>query len=400
MHSFTSVAIMACGLNTALAGVLDFPLSRRAVSPDNTCGTKGTGGTPNAYTCPTELPCCSSNGFCGSTDAYCLVGGGCQSPFGTCKTPEAESPPPTTPSGGECGPGKGSCGPTECCSGAGFCGTGLDFCQAPDCQFNFGPACDANALPTGTNTSSIPRPKAGNVLYGSAGIYDCTETGTMALTFDDGPYIYTERVLDLLKQYNAKATFFVTGNNIGKGAIDDPSTPWPGLLKRMFEEGHQIASHSWSHADLCNITSAERKNEMYKLEMAVRNVVGVIPTYMRPPYSSCNAECGCEADMEELGYHITYFDLDTSDYLNNTPELIQNAKNLFDQPLEGKSPATNEFLLIAHDIHNTTAEVLTEYMLQGIAARGYRPVTVGTCLGDDQANWYRADATTPPAPAK
>jgi peptidoglycan/xylan/chitin deacetylase (PgdA/CDA1 family) len=75
----------------------------------------------------------------------------------------------------------------------------------------------------------------------------------------------------------------------------------------MYDEGHQVASHTWSHPDLCNITSAQRKDEMYKNEMALRNILGVIPTYMRPPYSSCTAECGCEADMLELGYHITYF---------------------------------------------------------------------------------------------
>lgn len=57
----------------------------------------------------------------------------------------------------------------------------------------------------------------------------------------------------------------------------------------MYDEGHQIASHTWSHPDLCNITSAQRKDEMYKNEMAIRNVVGVIPTYMRPPFSSCTA---------------------------------------------------------------------------------------------------------------
>lgn len=142
----------------------------------------------------------------------------------------------TSPSGGECGAGKGSCGSTECCSAAGFCGTGSgqfvacpflyyntdmleDFCKAPDCQFNFGPACDANAIPAGTNTSSIARTKVGNVLYGSAGIYDCSTKGDMALTFDDGPFIYTSHILDLLKQYNASATFFVTGNNNGMLAL-------------------------------------------------------------------------------------------------------------------------------------------------------------------------------------
>lgn len=95
-------------------------------------------------------------------------------------------------------------------------GNVTEHCQAPDCQFNFGPACDANAIPTGTNTSSIPRPKAGTVLYGSAGIFDCQNAGQMAITFDDGPSIYTSTVLDLLDQYGAKATFFMTGNNNGK----------------------------------------------------------------------------------------------------------------------------------------------------------------------------------------
>jgi peptidoglycan/xylan/chitin deacetylase (PgdA/CDA1 family) len=54
------------------------------------------------------------------------------------------------------------------------------------------------------------------VLYGSAGIYDCVNSGDMALTFDDGPFIYTSHILDLLDQYNASATFFITGNNNGK----------------------------------------------------------------------------------------------------------------------------------------------------------------------------------------
>ena len=91
----------------------------------------------------------------------------------------------------------------------------LEYCAAPDCQFDYGPACDANAIPSGTNTSSIDRGKLGTVLYGSAGIYDCVNNGTMALSFDDGPYIYTSHILDVLQQYNASATFFITGNNNG-----------------------------------------------------------------------------------------------------------------------------------------------------------------------------------------
>lgn len=163
----------------------------------------------------------------------------------------------------------------------------------------------------------------------------------------------------------------------------------------MHAAGHQIASHTWSHADLVTqCTSAQRKNEMYKNEMALRNILGFIPTYMRPPYSSCDAASGCEADLAELGYHITYFDLDTQDYLNDSPTLIQNSINIFDQALAGRSSTTDDFLVISHDIHNQTSVVLVEYMLKTLEAQGYHPVTVGDCLGDDPANWYRTDTST------
>lgn len=95
--------------------------------------------------------------------------------------------------------------------------------------------------------------------------------------------------------------------------------------------------------------------------------------------------------MATLGYHVTYFNLDTADYLNDSPTLIQNSKTIFDNALAGKSSATDEFLVISHDIHNQTSEVLVEYMLIGLQAKGYRAVTVGECLGDPKANWYRTD---------
>ncbi|KAF8867035.1 glycoside hydrolase/deacetylase [Acephala macrosclerotiorum] len=359
-----------------------------------------------------------NSGWCGNSTDYCSVSNGCQSAYGTCdaatnSTSGGGTGTPGTSTNGQCGPGFGTCASNECCSLAGFCGVTEEYCTAPDCQFNYGPACDANKIPPGTNTSSIPRNALGSVMYGSDGIYDCANPGDMALTFDDGPFIYTSHILDLLDQYNASATFFITGNNNGKGAIDNTSLAWPTLIKRMYTEGHQVASHTWSHPDLCNITSDQRKNEMYKNEMALRNIIGVIPTYMRPPYSSCTlgmlprtqecemeqstnlrTECGCEADMEALGYHITYFDLDTQDYLNDSPTLITNSQDIFTSALSGKSPSTDDFLVISHDIHNQTSQALVEFMLKSLTSAGYKPVTVGTCLGDPAANWYRTDTTS------
>ncbi|KAL1644752.1 hypothetical protein SLS58_004216 [Diplodia intermedia] len=293
---------------------------------------------------------------------------------------------------GQCGAGFGSCNAGYCCSAAGWCGVGTDYCMSPDCQFNYGPACDANASPAGTNTSSVTRDLKGSVEYGGAGIYDCVVNGQVALTYDDGPYIYTDGMLDVLKKYNAKATFFITGNNNGKGQIDNAAYGWDTVIKRMYSEGHQIASHTWSHQDLSAITSAQRKDQMVKNEMALRNILGFFPTYMRPPYSSCTAASGCEDDMKALGYHVTYFDLDTDDYDNTTPDKIQNAKDNFSKALAGKAAASNDFLAIAHDIHQQTAQNLTEYMLQTLQAAGYTAVTVGECLGDDEANWYRSSS--------
>jgi hypothetical protein len=97
-----------------------------------------------------------------------------------------------------------------------WCGLGADFCAAPYAQFNYGSGADTLQVPPGPATPGVARTKLGTIAYGGVGIYDCVEPGVIALTFDDGPYIYTSKVLDVLEQYNATATFFISGNNNGK----------------------------------------------------------------------------------------------------------------------------------------------------------------------------------------
>jgi hypothetical protein len=191
---------------------------------------------------------------------------------------------------------------------------------------------------------------------------------------------------------NAKATFFITGNNLGKGQIDNAANPWVNVIKRMHAEGHQIASHTWSHQDLSLINPQQRKDQIYKNEMALRNILGFFPTYMRPPYSSCTAQSGCQADLANFGYHITYFDLDTEDYLNTAPTQIQTAKNNFIGNLSRNANGQGDWLAIAHDIHQQTAQNLTEYMFAVTAWKGYKAVTVGECLNDPVENWYRSSS--------
>ncbi|KAI5837116.1 hypothetical protein DFP73DRAFT_487785, partial [Morchella snyderi] len=217
-------------------------------------------------------------------------------------------------------------------------------------------------------------------------INDCTVPGTIALTFDDGPDQYTSYVLDVLESYGAKATFFITGNNNGKGAIDG-SSQWTSIIQRQYGSGHQIASHTWDHLDLSTLAEDDRRRQMTRLEEALRTIIGVTPAYMRPPYSSCGS--ACVATLQDLSYHIVYFDLDTDDYNNDSPSLIVNAQNRYKSALDGGNSASSSFLSIAHDIHEQTAHTLTKYMLEYGASKGYRFVTLGECLGDAQANWYK-----------
>lgn len=99
-----------------------------------------------------------------------------------------------------------------------------------------------------TSSLSIPAyPKKREVSAGFA-IYSCTQPNTIALTFDDGPFVYTDSVLDQLASAGMTATFFLNGYNIGN-IVDYQST-----VNRMIEEGHQVASHTYvQNIDLFNL---------------------------------------------------------------------------------------------------------------------------------------------------
>ncbi|KAK1751271.1 carbohydrate esterase [Echria macrotheca] len=228
-------------------------------------------------------------------------------------------------------------------------------------------------------------PRASSVPFGSI-ITHCTVPGKVALTFDDGPYWHTPHILDLLDQNGAKATFFINGDNWITG-IDDPSQPWPEILRRIVDSGHQLGSHTWAHRDMSAADSTTRSSQMQQLDHAIANVVGKTPTYFRPPYGSCNA--ACLADMASMGYHVINFDLDTKDYENRTPDLIGNSMSLFADAIGAGGPS-DSFLVLAHDVHEQTAVSLVPYMLDKIKQKGYQAVTVGECLGDAPANWYRS----------
>ncbi|KAF9775246.1 hypothetical protein IL306_006671 [Fusarium sp. DS 682] len=136
------------------------------------------------------------------------------------------------------------------------------------------------------------------------------------------------------------------------------------------------------------------KTEMIYNEMAFRNLFGWIPTYMRPPYLDCDAASGCLGLMKQLGYHVINTNLDTKDYEYDGPDLIQSAKDKYSAAVSSNS-GSNNYIVLAHDVHEQTVHNLTSYMIQTARNRGYKLVTVGECLGDPKENWYRIVGSQP-----
>lgn len=97
----------------------------------------------------------------------------------------------------------------------------------------------------------------------------------IALTFDDGPHPkYTVQILDILKKYNAKATFFVIGQNAEK---------YPEIVMREYSDGHEIGNHTYSHPDLKKISAENFLQEIEKTNRVIKDITGTEPRLFRPP---------------------------------------------------------------------------------------------------------------------
>lgn len=211
----------------------------------------------------------------------------------------------------------------------------------------------------------------------------CKQAGTIAITYDDGPSNFTDELLDTLEEADAKATFFVNGIVNGKGEID-LTDQWKRDIRRMEAKGHQVGSHTWSHFDLDKLTSEQRRDELYKNERAIANILGKYPTYMRAPYIRCSGEC--LEDMSSLGYTVVQWSVDSRD--TETPDDLEAMKRAIDAGLSKVSP-TGGMILIQHDTMAKSAIQLTAYVLSKIKEKQWKAITVAECLGNSLEYAYR-----------
>jgi peptidoglycan/xylan/chitin deacetylase (PgdA/CDA1 family) len=226
----------------------------------------------------------------------------------------------------------------------------------------------------------VDRSLIGNVPYGQW-IHSCKNPDEVALTFDDGPLEYTRSIAAQLDAAGFKSTFFIVGF-FGYRKIYDQDTRYPELIRSLYDGGHQIASHTWTHFNMNKIGSKARTRQMLNNEKAIAQVLGAVPTYMRPPFGLCSSEC--LAEMKQLGYHVVHWDIDTKDFEYDTKEQYHKAIKRFDEDLEDGGT-----IALTHDTKFFTADKLVPHMLAKLKERGLKGVTIGKCLGDPTENWYR-----------
>ena len=184
----------------------------------------------------------------------------------------------------------------------------------------------------------------------------------VALTFDDGPGPYTERILGELRAYGAHATFFLVGNRLRY---------WPEAARDETRLG-TVGNHTWSHPTLTKMRSWLVWLEVLRTQYAVAQEVGWKPRLLRIPYARHDART--DRIVHGLGLVEVFWDVDARDDVPNA-----RVSNVVANVERGLRPGA---IVILHDIHPWTADALPQ-ILQAISDRGLRAVSVPELLALD-----------------
>lgn len=229
-----------------------------------------------------------------------------------------------------------------------------------DWQENYKDAVEKyNGKPGWNQAPPLPKPPA--ALPGTS--YSRVKTGQpyIAMTFDDGPHpTNTPRLLDMLKQRNIRATFFVVGPN---------SKTYPHILRRMVAEGHEVANHTWTHGDMTKISQAAVRKELADSRDAIVAATGVAPKLWRPPYGAVNTNLK-NWIKQEFGYPTIMWSVDPLDWKRPGPSVVA------DRLVSGTG---NGGILLAHDIHKPTIDAMPS-TFDRLLAKGYKFVTVSQLI--------------------
>lgn len=187
----------------------------------------------------------------------------------------------------------------------------------------------------------------------------------LALTFDDGPNKYqTPKVLDILEKYNAKATFFVVGENIEYQKQ---------YLKLINKKGHEIGNHFYTHDNINELTKEQIRKNIIKNNELIYSVVGYYPKILRPPYGIVTSDL--KEVCSELNMSIVLWtdDKDSMDWkFTKESEIINNLTK----------KVSNGDIFLFHDSNKKFTNTLNaiDILIPQLQKKGYKWVSVSTLL--------------------
>ncbi|MBS4762413.1 polysaccharide deacetylase family protein [Carnobacteriaceae bacterium zg-ZUI252] len=182
----------------------------------------------------------------------------------------------------------------------------------------------------------------------------------IAITFDDGPLDgRTNRVLDILKKYDVKATFYLVGGHVAGNEH---------LIKRQVAEGHELGNHTWSHPNLAECSEESVMREIQDTQNAVYQAAGVKPKTLRVPYGSYNARVAEVAQLPLVNWSV-----DSLDWKN------RNVQKNIDIVLRNTEPGD---IILMHDIHEESVQAV-ETIVSTLKSKGYEFVTVSELIGQE-----------------
>lgn len=209
--------------------------------------------------------------------------------------------------------------------------------------------------------------------------------GLVALTFDDGPDgRWTPKILDILKAKNAKATFFLIGQNMER---------FPKLVRREVDEGQMVGSHTWTHPNIAEIPTTQARIELSATQRLFETLTGKSMRLFRPPFFG-DAEPSTPREVAPLllaqqqGYITVGLRIDPDDWKKPDTNLI--VERVLDR-IDDVGPRAGQIVLL-HDSGGDRSRTVAALplLIDQLRAHGYRLVTV-----DELAGMTKAQALPP-----
>jgi peptidoglycan/xylan/chitin deacetylase (PgdA/CDA1 family) len=201
----------------------------------------------------------------------------------------------------------------------------------------------------------------GHVRLASADDVDCSKLKCVALTFDDGPSPYTDRLLSILSDNNSKATFFLIGNKVAAN---------PAGAKRVADAGMEVGNHTWEHPNMTTIPPEAIPSQLSKANDAITAATGQTPKLFRTAgglFNDAVLVAAKQQGLAEINWDVIPFDWINDSNTAATTYML-------------KTQVKPGSVVLFHDTYSSTVDVVYQF-IPVLKANGYRLVTVSQLLG-------------------